>query len=203
MSPPLLPRNVETVSFFFCLDTKWQNVAPVGWFNSNTRASLPCQGADWKWQSLLGFNQKRQRFQCDISDSKVWELRVCLGWRWAWSLGCHLGGSCVFYWFICFLLLERSMRKRPGGKDRHSLLPLSPDVWDLQGSWQVSVMWGDPKGSDALAWLLSRNFSQERRGADGTYSPWGWALRAGEGSAGISWPHKSLLLFGVRLRPAL
>lgn len=99
MSLPVLPRNVETVSFLFCLDTKWQNVAPVGWFNSNKQASLPCQRADWKRQPLFGFNQKCQHFQCDISDSKVCELCICLGWRWGWSVGHHLGG------FLCTLLI--------------------------------------------------------------------------------------------------
>lgn len=111
--------------FLFHSDTKWQNVAPVGWFNLNKQTSLPCQSPDSKWQFLFGFNQKCQHFQCYISDSKVFRLRICLGWRWGWSVG-HRSSVYFIDLFICLLLLvERSRRKRLWEKeDRHSLLPL-------------------------------------------------------------------------------
>lgn len=198
MSPLILPRNVETASFSFCLDTKWQNIAPVGWFNSNNQASLPCQRANWKWQSLFGFNQKHQHFQCDISDWKVCELRVRFGWRGGWFVGCHL--EC----FLCILLIVFSFwRKRRWGKDRHSLLPLSSGIWDLQAPWQMSVTWGDPTGSDALVLILPRNFSQEDSGAEGTYSPRSLSLlRAGEGCASHG-PTNLFYSFSIRLGPVL
>lgn len=105
--------------FLFHSDRKWHNIAPVERFNLNKQASLPCQITDSKWQFLFGFNQKRQHFQCDISDSEVFELCVCLGWRWGWSLG-HLS----FLVYFTDLFVEGSGRKGPWEKDEQSLLPL-------------------------------------------------------------------------------
>lgn len=119
MSLAALPRNIETISFCFHSDRKWHNIAPVERFNLNKQASLPCQITDSKWQFLFGFNQKRQHFQCDISDSEVFELCVCLGWRWGWSLG-HLS----FLVYFTDLFVEGSGRKGPWEKDEQSLLPL-------------------------------------------------------------------------------
>lgn len=186
--------------FLFHSDTKWQNVAPVGWFNLNKQASLSCQSADSKWQFLFGFNQKYRHFQCDISNSKVFELCICLGWRWGWSVG-HLF-LCIL--LICLFVFSYWWREA-GGKDHERrrmgtaccLYP-SSSVWDLQVSRQRSVMWRDPKGNNGLVCFLSRSFSQKAWGnAVGLRAhthPCSWVcwglVRALLASHG---PHKALL----------
>lgn len=199
----LCQEMLKLFLFPFCLDTKWQNVAPVGWFNSNKQASLPCQRADWKWQSLFGFNQKRHRAQSDISDPGVCESRVSLGWRWGWSAGCHLGG------FLCSLLIYLFS---PIGEN-HEEKPIregqaaAPGLRCLgfAGFWWMSVTQGYPKGRNALVWLFPGIFSQEQSGAEGTSSP-----RQTESAEGLERavlasrePTNLFHPFGVRLRPGL
>lgn len=109
--------------FLFHSDTKWQNLAPVGWFNLKKQApSPPSMSKCWFETTICVW------FQSEMSIFSVWHFwfkSFCVAYLFGMEVGLICWSFFVYFidLFICFLLLEKQ-EKGPWEKEGHSLLPL-------------------------------------------------------------------------------